>query len=239
MKRALKWVGIVVSALVGLLLVSGLAVSLPTFVSVARDIRAAEPLDAYPPLLIKAVLVAEDPDFLTRSRWGSFRGPVTWTAPSLTTHLVRVLFFRNGGHGLIKEFLVYSEVELTQPRDKILSAYLSSVWLGGTAEQPVQGFDQAASFYFGKDMKDLSVAEYALLAGLPKSPSRYSPVKHPEDALERRNHLLQLLRDNGTISEPQFAEASASPIAGPNPALQPTVSPSAPLPSQAPPARRG
>jgi membrane peptidoglycan carboxypeptidase len=88
-------------------------------------------------------------------------------------------------------------LELTQKyeKDKILEWYVNQISYGGV----YNGIEAATQGYFGKSAKDLTLAEAALLAGIPQSPAQYDPVNHPEAAFERRNAILDLLARKGTI----------------------------------------
>ncbi len=98
----------------------------------------------------------------------------------------------------IREFALTLVAETIYPKNQILEMYLNQIPYGGTA----YGVGAAAELYFGKNAKDLSLAEAALLAGLPASPSRYSPLgSHPELAKERQGLVLKLMLDDGYITE--------------------------------------
>src|SRR5438270_248776 len=74
------------------------------------------------------------------------------------------------------------------------------------------GFEAAAQFYFGKHIGDLTLSEAALLAGLPKTPTAYSPLLHPERAVQRRNQVLLAMIDNHKISREEYEHARAAPL---------------------------
>src|SRR5581483_11474425 len=83
---------------------------------------------------------------------------------------------------------------------QILEAYLNEIYLGQRGARGIFGVAEAARFYFGKDPRDLSLAESALIAGLIRAPNAYSPFQSPERALERRNTVLRLLVEAGEVS---------------------------------------
>ena len=95
------------------------------------------------------------------------------------------------------------QFERKYSKDEILDMYLNTVYFGSNA----YGVEAAARTYFDKDPKDLTLAEAALLAGLPQAPSAYSPRRHPEDALKRRNQILLKMYDQGFIIEEEARQA--------------------------------
>jgi penicillin-binding protein 1A len=102
----------------------------------------------------------------------------------------------------IREMKVALEIERAYPKDKILELYLNQIDLGNRAF----GVETAAERYFGKPVRLLNVAEAAMLAAIPKAPSRYNPRRNPDLAVARRNLVIGLLRDDGRIT-PVSAEA--------------------------------
>jgi membrane carboxypeptidase/penicillin-binding protein len=108
-----------------------------------------------------------------------------------------------------KEVTLAVLVERTYSKNQILEMYLNEVPFGGTS----YGVQEAAKIYFGKDIKDVSLAEAALLSGLPRSPTRYSPFGHnPESAIARQKEVLRLMEQNGFITKEQRENAEAAPL---------------------------
>ncbi|MEJ2441656.1 MAG: transglycosylase domain-containing protein [Patescibacteria group bacterium] len=104
----------------------------------------------------------------------------------------------------IREIILAVRVEMTFTKDEILEMYLNEVSYGGTA----YGIQEASQLYFGKDVENLTLAEAAILAGLPKSPTRYSPFgPNPDLAIERQREVIRLMRINKYITEEQENEA--------------------------------
>lgn len=104
----------------------------------------------------------------------------------------------------VRELIVSLEVEANFSKDQILEMYLNEVSYGGSA----YGIQEASRIYFGKDVGEVDLAEAALLAGLPKSPTQYSPHgADPELAIERQREVLKLMFDNGFITKEQLEEA--------------------------------
>ena len=108
----------------------------------------------------------------------------------------------------IKEAILAFRIERAYSKERILELYLNQIYLG----QGTYGIAAASLEYFDKSVKDLSYIEAALLAALPKAPSRYDPFKYPDVAKFRRNLVLQNLEDNNYISKEQFNELKESKI---------------------------
>ena len=108
----------------------------------------------------------------------------------------------------LKEMKVAREIEALYPKQKILELYLNQIALGNGA----YGVETAAQRYFGKSVRDLNVAEAATLAALPKAPSRYNPRRFPDRAIQRRNTIIALMRDQGIVSEADARLAQAYPL---------------------------
>ncbi len=108
----------------------------------------------------------------------------------------------------IKEAILAFRIERAYSKERILELYLNQIYLG----QGTYGIAAASLEYFDKSVKDLSYTEAALLAALPKAPSRYDPFKHPDVAKFRRNLVLQNLEDNNYISKKQLKELKDSKI---------------------------
>ncbi len=112
---------------------------------------------------------------------------------------------RTGLRGLarkIREMRVAMEIERHYPKEKVLELYLNQIALGNNAF----GVEAAAQRYFGKSVKHLNVAEAAMLAAIPKAPSRYNPRRNPDLAVQRRNLVIGLMRDDHRLA-PESAEA--------------------------------
>jgi penicillin-binding protein 1A len=108
----------------------------------------------------------------------------------------------------LKEAKVARAIEDQYPKDKILELYLNQINFGNGA----YGVQTAAQRYFGKDVKDLNVAEAATLAALPKGPARYNPRIYPDRAVQRRNTIIALMRDANVVTASQASEAQAYPL---------------------------
>jgi penicillin-binding protein 1A len=108
----------------------------------------------------------------------------------------------------LKEAKVARELEATYSKDRILELYLNQIPLGSGA----YGVETASQRYFGKSARDLNLAEAALLAALPKGQERYNPRRHPARAVQRRNLVLDLMRQQGYIGASEAEEAKAFPL---------------------------
>jgi len=120
-------------------------------------------------------------------------------ASTITQQLAKTLFLtpRKTVVRKIKEAILAFQLERRYTKDEILELYLNQVYFGSGA----YGVESAAKIFFGKSVKDLNLSECALVAGMPKSPSRYSPLVNPDLAIKRRNTVLRQMRDTGIISE--------------------------------------
>ncbi|MFC0189810.1 transglycosylase domain-containing protein [Fictibacillus aquaticus] len=108
-----------------------------------------------------------------------------------------------------KEGIIAINLERKYSKDKILEMYLNQIYFGHGA----YGIQSASKTYFNKDVQDLSVAEGALLAGLPKAPSHYSPIKHPEASKKRRNLVIDLMEKHDFLSPAEAVRAKGREIA--------------------------
>lgn len=129
---------------------------------------------------------------------------------TITMQVARVFFLSREKtyHRKIKEILLAYKLESTYSKDKILELYMNQIYLGERA----YGFAAAASVYFGKTLEELSVAEAAMLAGLPKAPSAYNPIANRDRAIIRQQYILERMHDLGYIDEPAYQLARAEEL---------------------------
>lgn len=186
----------------------------------AREHRAYARYDEVPEDLVHAVLAAEDRRFfehggldhrgLARAALANYRaGTVSQGGSTITQQVAKG--FLNDDQTLTRKFreaILSVRVESTLSKEDILEIYLNKIFLGHGS----YGVASAASRYFGKDLGDLTLAESALIAGLARAPSRYSPVSNPERAMKRRAVVLQDMVEAGYIEEAQRDAANAEPI---------------------------
>jgi len=178
--------------------------------------REPVPLETIPELLTAAIVATEDRKFYKHSGVdlkGIARaiikdikaGEFVEGASTITQQLSKTLFLtpRKTLVRKLKEAILAFQLERRYTKDEILELYLNQVYFGSGA----YGVESAAKIFFGKSVKELTLAECALVAGMPKSPSRYSPLNNPDLALKRRNTVLQQMRDMGIISDAAYQQA--------------------------------
>ncbi|RQS28071.1 penicillin-binding protein 1A [Burkholderia sp. Bp8992] len=174
-----------------------------------------------PDSLKKAILAIEDARFydhggvdLTGIIRAGFvaltNGHASQGASTITMQVARNFFLSSEKTYTRKiyEMLLAYRIERALTKDQILEVYMNQIYLG----QRAYGFASAARVYFGKDLKDISLAEAAMLAGLPKAPSAYNPVVNPKRAKVRQEYILQRMLELNFITREQYDEASAQPL---------------------------
>ena len=182
--------------------------------------RKVIPLDEIPMTMRNAVLAIEDDRFyshggvdyvgIVRAALTNLRGNSTQGASTITMQVARNFFLSNEKtlSRKIYEVLLSWEIESQLSKDKILEIYMNQIFLG----QRAYGFSSAAQIYFGKELKDISIAESAMLAGLPKAPSAYNPVSNFRRAKIRQEYILQRMRDLSYITPEQYQIAMAEEL---------------------------
>ncbi|MDX8123016.1 penicillin-binding protein 1A [Janthinobacterium sp. GMG2] len=168
-----------------------------------------------PDVMKKAVLAIEDDRFyehggvdylgITRAALHNLTGGAKQGASTITQQVARN-FFLSSEQTLKRkayEVLLAWKIEKNLSKDQILEVYMNQIYLG----QRAYGFASAAQIYFGKNIQDLTVAEAAMLAGLPKAPSAYNPVVNPKRARMRQQYILQRMAQLGYITPEQYTEA--------------------------------
>ncbi len=174
-----------------------------------------------PDLLIKAILAAEDHSFyyhqgvdffgIARAALSNLRTGRTGEGASTITMQVARNYFLSPEKTYtrkLKEILLAFKIERDLSKEQILELYLNKIFLGNRA----YGFAAAAQVYYGKTLQELTVAEMATLAGLPKAPSRTNPLSNPENALERRAYVLRHMHKLGFIDQAVYNEAMLTPM---------------------------
>jgi penicillin-binding protein 1A len=129
---------------------------------------------------------------------------------TITQQLARLLFLKpdKSIKRKIKEAALSMQIERHYTKDEILGMYLNQAYFGARA----YGIEAASETYFGKPVREMNIAEAALLASMPKAPSVYSPFRNPEKAKERRSIVLRQMLGNQFITEDQHREAEAWPV---------------------------
>ena len=169
-----------------------------------------------PEIMKKAVLAIEDDRFydhggvdylgIIRAATHNMIGGGAKQGASTITQQVARNFFLSSEQTLkrkIYEILLAWKIEQNLTKDQILEVYMNQIYLG----QRAYGFSSAAQIYFGKNLRDVTIAEAAMLAGLPKAPSAYNPLVNPKRAKARQQYILQRMHQLRYITDPQFAEA--------------------------------
>jgi len=192
----------------------------------ARERRIFAPIDEIPDLVKQAFISAEDKNFYShpgidatgvlravlanaqalRSGDGRLQGASTITQQVMKNFLLTA---DRSLERKIKEAILSIRIEQALSKDRILELYLNEIFLG----QNAYGVAAAAQRYFGATLEDLTLAQAAYLAALPKAPSDLHPVRQRDRAVERRNYVLRQMYENGVISEIDLAVARIEPLA--------------------------
>jgi len=192
----------------------------------ARERRVYLTYEELPPRLVQAFISAEDKTFFTHGGldypgivsaiWNNLWSPGRPVGASTITQQVA----KNLGLGnelsytrKIREAILAKRLESALTKQQIIELYLNQIFLGRNA----YGVQAAARAYFNKDVGNLDLAEIAYLAVLPKAPNNYTPTRHYERAVERRNWVLGQMAENGYISEAERDAARALPLAAVRP----------------------
>lgn len=124
------------------------------------------------------------------------------------------------------EAMLSLALERRLTKNDIFALYCNEIYLGQRGAVGVRGVKEAARVFFGKELRDVSVAEAATLAGMIQSPARYSPVRHVEAARSRRNIVLTAMQQNGWITQEQYTATTAEPVTvAPAPASDNSLAP--------------
>jgi penicillin-binding protein 1A len=183
--------------------------------------RIFVPLAQTPQSLRDAILATEDRRFY--SHWGMDpigiaravyqnyrRGRIVEGGSTITQQLTKLLFLTpdKSLERKLKEAILALELERRYSKDRILEMYLNQIYFGHGA----YGVEAAARTYFGKSVSELNVREAALLAGLPKAPTNYSPFERPDAAKRRREHVLRSMVDYGALKEADARRLAAADL---------------------------
>jgi len=182
--------------------------------------RIPVPLHEIPVSLVQAMLATEDSrfyqhtgvDFLGLTRAASrfiVTGHAEQGGSTITMQVARNFFLtpKKTISRKIQEILLAIKIDKELSKEKILELYLNKIYFGNRA----YGVAAAAKVYFGKNLKDLTLPEMALIAGLPKAPSTLNPLINPEGAVKRRNHVLRRMYEQGYISQDALDKAQRAP----------------------------
>jgi penicillin-binding protein 1A len=177
--------------------------------------------DDIPPDFIRALLAAEDDNFanhygvdftsLMRAATQLLASGHIQTGGSTITMQVAKNFFLTSERSFsrkINEILLALQIERELSKNEILELYVNKIYLGNRA----YGIEAAAQVYYGKSIRDLSLGQLAMIAGLPKAPSRYNPLVNPQRSMERRDWILGRMYKLGAIDQARYEAALAEPI---------------------------
>ena len=196
-----------------------------SFYPAHKEDRILVTLKALPHLLPETLLAVEDRGFydhygvqpmaIIRALIANLRKHQVVQGASTITQQLAKNFFLSNERSLkrkISELFMSLALEWNYTKDEILEAYMNEVYFGQDGERAVHGFGLASSFFFGKSVEDLHSHEIALLVGLLKGPSYYDPRKNPENALKRRNTVIQVMSDMNLIRIEEAKRAMESPL---------------------------
>lgn len=174
-----------------------------------------------PKHFIHALLAAEDDNFanhygvdpgsLVRAAAQILKTGRIQTGGSTITMQVAKNFFLSSERSFSRkanEILLALQIERELTKDEILELYINKIYLGNRA----YGIEAASQVYYGKSINDISLAEMAMIAGLPKAPSRFNPIANPSRSMERRNWILGRMLKLGRISAEEYQAAVAEPL---------------------------
>ena len=189
--------------------------------SFALQRRVLASYEDFPRVLRDAILSTEDKDF--ERHWGINLGRVIGAtyrdirsgsraqgASTLTMQLSRNLFLSPERHfsRKVQEMMLAIQIERHFTKQQIFTMYCNQIFLG----HGVYGFEAGAQYYFNKHARDLTLEEAAMLAGIPKAPSTYSPINYPDRVIKRRNLVINNLLEDHKISEEEARRARTAPL---------------------------
>ena len=185
--------------------------------------RYLTPIDEISSVVRHAFVAAEDSEFyshpgidirgMARAFIANIKaGDVVQGGSTITQQVVKSLLLtpERSYRRKLREVMLSVKLEQEVDKDEILYLYLNQIYLGDGN----YGIGAASRSYFGKKVDELGVAEAALLAGLPKAPSRYSPTRNPEGALSRQRYVLGRMLEEGFISDGQYRTALRTGLSG-------------------------
>jgi penicillin-binding protein 1A len=182
--------------------------------------RAVVAIAEVPDVMKQAILAAEDERFYShggvdylsvlRAALSNLATGTQQGAGTITMQVARNFFLTREKTVTrkLREVLLAWKIEANLSKDEILQLYVNQIFLG----QRAYGFAAAAQIYFGKPLRDLSVAQVAMLAGLPKAPSAYNPVTNPKRGKARQGYVLRRMHELRYISDEQYREAQSAPL---------------------------
>lgn len=195
-------------------------VQIGSFYPTRKEDRILIKLDETPQFLLQGLFSTEDRDFynhyglspkgILRAMWTNAKaGGFVAGGSTITQQLVKNFFLTNERSlkRKVNEALMAFILEYRYSKNEILEAYLNEIFLGQDGASAVHGFGLASEFYFGQSLKTLNLPQLATLVALVRGPSQYDPRKNPEMVIERRNLVLDSMREEGYLTEQQAADA--------------------------------
>ena len=182
--------------------------------------RNFTPISQVPKVMQQAVLAIEDARFyqhsgvdykgVLRAGLAQFAESRSQGASTITMQVARNFYLSTEKTFTRKiyEVLLALKIESLLTKEQILEVYMNQIFLG----QRAYGFSAASEVYFGKPLKDISIAEAAMLAGLPKAPSAYNPITNPRRATVRQQYIIDRMLENGFITTEQHDAARSQPL---------------------------
>jgi penicillin-binding protein 1A len=182
--------------------------------------RAIIRIGEVPDVMKHAILAAEDERFyqhggvdylsVLRAALANVTSGTQQGAGTITMQVARNFFLTREKtvSRKLREVMLAWKIEASLPKDEILELYVNQIFLG----QRAYGFAAASQTYFGKPLSDITIAEAAMLAGLPKAPSAYNPVTNPRRAKSRQMYVLRRMHELRYIDDDQFREAQNAPL---------------------------
>ena len=178
-----------------------------------------------PPVLRNSVLSAEDKRFfqhsgfdpvgIIRSAWVDLRrGKSAQGASTLSMQLARDMFLNadKNWRRKLAEVMITMQLEQKLTKEQIFEMYCNGVDLGYRGSFVIRGFGEGAQVFFGKDIRSLTLPEAAAMAGIVRGASFYNPYRHPDRVRERRNAIIGLMRQNGYVTDREYALAVEAPL---------------------------
>ena len=203
--------------------------------SAGREKRRMVTFQELPPILVNAIVSAEDKHFfhhtgldlprVAKAAYVDIREHrKEQGASTLTMQLVRGLWLepKKSWNRKIVEAMMTVHLEHKWSKQEILGAYANLVFLGKQAAYNIHGFAEASQLFFDKDIHDLNLPEAALLAGMVQRPSYFNPYRNPEHAKARRDLVLSLMLENKYITAGEYQRAVATPLMVVKPAITTT-----------------
>jgi len=182
-------------------------------------------LNQIPPAFIDAILAAEDHRFYEHHGVDPVRiikaalvdltsRHIRQGGSTLTQQLMKNFFLSSerSYKRKVKEALMAYIAERKYSKDEILENYINDIYLGRRGQEGIDGIWEASEYYFSKEPRDLTIGEMATIAGMINSPNRLNPLRHPDEARQRRNEVLALMLQEGYITKAAYDDAVAEPL---------------------------